>query len=423
MRVHFIGDKGVSMRTLRTITARLGHETSGSDLTTGGHDPNNVKGANLVVFTGAISADNPELSAARENGVPTIERSEYLAAIAASFGRVIAIAGSHGKTTATALTAAATACLNPTVHIGGEYAGGDGNEYFITEACEFRRSFLMLAPDVGVILNADLDHTDCYKTEAEAVEAFLAFGRRCRKLCVNGDDPRLGIDHPDKITFGLGENCDVRAVGLCADGENRYSFSLFCLGVNMGRLELSLVGRHNVYNALAAASVALGEGVSMSEIARAFVGFKGVARRMETLGYVRGARVIADYAHHPTEIRALIASLRPRARLIVVFEPHTYSRTRDLFDKFATCFRGADEVVFLPVFAAREKTGEVTSVDLYNAVSKIMPARYFGSYAEAENYLFGEVGEGDIVVFAGAGTIYSAAADFAKKDRSEQTTP
>lgn len=411
------------MRTLRTITARLGHETSGSDLTTGGHDPNNVKGANLVVFTGAISANNPELSAARENGVPTIERSEYLAAIAASFGRVIAIAGSHGKTTATALTAAATACLNPTVHIGGEYAGGDGNEYFITEACEFRRSFLMLAPDVGVILNADLDHTDCYKTEAEAVEAFLAFGRRCRKLCVNGDDPRLGIDHPDKITFGLGENCDVRAVGLCADGENRYSFSLFCLGVNMGRLELSLVGRHNVYNALAAASVALGEGVSMSEIARAFVGFKGVARRMETLGYVRGARVIADYAHHPTEIRALIASLRPRARLIVVFEPHTYSRTRDLFDKFATCFRGADEVVFLPVFAAREKTGEVTSVDLYNAVSKIMPARYFGSYAEAENYLFGEVGEGDIVVFAGAGTIYSAAADFAKKDRSEQTTP
>ncbi len=411
------------MRTLRTITARLGHETSGSDLTTGGHDPNNVKGANLVVFTGAISADNPELSAARENGVPTIERSEYLAAIAASFGRVIAIAGSHGKTTATALTAAATACLNPTVHIGGEYAGGDGNEYFITEACEFRRSFLMLAPDVGVILNADLDHTDCYKTEAEAVEAFLAFGRRCRKLCVNGDDPRLGIDHPDKITFGLGENCDVRAVGLCADGENRYSFSLFCLGVNMGRLELSLVGRHNVYNALAAASVALGEGVSMSEIARAFVGFKGVARRMETLGYVRGARVIADYAHHPTEIRALIASLRPRARLIVVFEPHTYSRTRDLFDKFATCFRGADEVVFLPVFAAREKTGEVTSVDLYNAVSKIMPARYFGSYAEAENYLFGEVGEGDVVVFAGAGTIYSAAADFAKKDRSEQTTP
>lgn len=411
------------MRTLRTITARLGHETSGSDLTTGGHDPNNVKGANLVVFTGAISADNPELSAARENGVPTIERSEYLAAIAASFGRVIAIAGSHGKTTATALTAAATACLNPTVHIGGEYAGGDGNEYFITEACEFRRSFLMLAPDVGVILNADLDHTDCYKTEAEAVEAFLAFGRRCRKLCVNGDDPRLGIDHPDKITFGLGENCDVRAVGLCADGENRYSFSLFCLGVNMGRLELPLVGRHNVYNALAAASVALGEGVSMSEIARAFVGFKGVARRMETLGYVRGARVIADYAHHPTEIRALIASLRPRARLIVVFEPHTYSRTRDLFDKFATCFRGADEVVFLPVFAAREKTGEVTSVDLYNAISKIMPARYFGSYAEAENYLFGEVGEGDIVVFAGAGTIYSAAADFAKEDRSEQTTP
>lgn len=412
------------MRTLRTITARLGHETSGSDLTTGGHDPNNVKGANLVVFTGAISADNPELSAARENGVPTIERSEYLAAIAASFGRVIAIAGSHGKTTATALTAAATACLNPTVHIGGEYAGGgNGNEYFITEACEFRRSFLMLAPDVGVILNADLDHTDCYKTEAEAVEAFLAFGRRCRKLCVNGDDPRLGIDHPDKITFGLGENCDVRAVGLCADGENRYSFSLFCLGVNMGRLDLSLVGRHNVYNALAAASVALGEGVSMSEIARAFVGFKGVARRMETLGYVRGARVIADYAHHPTEIRALIAALRPRARLIVVFEPHTYSRTRDLFDKFATCFRGADEVVFLPVFAAREKTGEVTSVDLYNAVSKIMPARYFGSYAEAENYLSGEIGEGDIVVFAGAGTIYSAAADFAKRAGVERTTP
>lgn len=134
------------MRTLRTITSRLGHETSGSDLTTGGHDPNNVKGANLVVFTGAISADNPELSAARENGVPTIERSEYLAAIAASFGRVIAIAGSHGKTTATALTAAATACLNPTVHIGGEYAAAMATSILLPKRASSGVRFLCSRP-------------------------------------------------------------------------------------------------------------------------------------------------------------------------------------------------------------------------------------------------------------------------------------
>lgn len=409
----------MSMRTLKRITARLGHETSGSDLAAGGHDPKNVEGADLVVFTGAIGADNPELKAARENGIPTIERSEYLAAIAASFGRVIAIAGSHGKTTTTALTAAATASLNPTLHIGGDYeTSGDGDEYFITEACEFRRSFLALEPDVGVILNADLDHTDCYKTEREAVEAFLTFGRQCRKLYVNGDDPRLiNPDHPDLTTFGLGENCDVRAAGLCADEHNRYSFSLFYSGVNMGRLYPNLVGRHNVYNALAAAAVALGEGVSMSEIARSFANFGGVGRRMETLGSARGATIIADYAHHPTEIRALISALKRRGRLIVVFEPHTYSRTRDLFDKFRTCFCGADEVVFLPVFAAREKTGEVTSVDLYNEVSKLMPARYFGSYDEAEKYLYGEIGEGDTVAFVGAGTIYSAATEFVKTHR------
>lgn len=402
------------MRTLKQITARFGHATSGSDQSAGGHDEKNVSGADLVVFSGAVCADNPELAAARRLGIPTIERSEYLAAIAASFGCVIAIAGSHGKTTATALTAAATECLNPTVHIGGEYTGGDGNEYFITEACEFRRSFLALAPDVGVILNADFDHTDCYGSEEEATAAFVAFGLGCRKLCVCGDDPRLAAlyDHRDSITFGLGENCDVRAVGLCADDENCYSFSLFYLGVNMGRIDLNLVGRHNVYNALAAATVALGEGVSMREIARAFAEFKGVKRRAETLGVVRGARIIADYAHHPTEIRALIAALGRRGRLIIVFEPHTYSRTRDLFDRFATCFDGADEVVFLPVFAAREKTGEVTSVDLYNEVRKFMPARYFGSYRDAENYLAGEICEGDTVVFAGAGPIYSAAVGF-----------
>ena len=416
------------MRTLKAITARLGHETSGSDLSSGGHDPKNVEGANLVVFTGAITSDNPELAAARARGIPTIERSDYLAAIAAAFGQVIAIAGSHGKTTTTALTAAATESLNPTVHIGGDYDfRGDGTEYFITEACEFRRSFLSLSPDVGVILNAELDHTDCYHSEAEAVEAFLTFGRQCRKLYVNGDDPRLSAEKirsacsatgnskvaPSEITtFGLGENCAVRAVGLCAYESNRYSFSLFFLGVNMGRLHPNLIGKHNVYNALAAAAVALGEGVSMSEIAHTFADFKGVARRMETLGVVNGARIIADYAHHPTEIRALISAIKGRGRLIVVFEPHTYSRTRDLFDRFKTCFCGADEVVLLPVFAAREKTGNVTSVDLYNEIAKLMPARYFGSYDEAENYLRGEICEGDTVAFVGAGTIYNAAKVF-----------
>ncbi len=401
------------MRVLKRVTARLGHETSGSDEASGGHAAENVDGASVVVRSSAISDDNVEVERAKSLGIPVVGRAEYLAATAASFGRVIAIAGSHGKTTATALCYEATRSLNPTLHLGGErVSGGDeggGDEYFITEACEYERAFSYMCADVGVILNSDLDHTDCYKSRGEIAAAFKAFGAACGTLYVCGDDAELsGLKEIGATTFGFGEDCDVRAVGLCENERGEYSFSIIYRGVAIGRVSLSLTGRHNAYNALAAACVALGEGVSASEIARAFANFKGVKRRDETLGRVRGARIIADYAHHPTEIRALLATYG-KFGPIVAFEPHTYSRTKDLFDEFVGCFDGAEEVVALPIFAARERGGSVRSEDLVAALEGRVKARYCGSYAEANEYILSRLDVGKVALYVGAGGIYQAA--------------
>lgn len=410
MRVHFIGCGGVSMKRLREITEKLGHETSGSDLATGGHRAENVAGSDLVVYTGAIPYDNVELVYARAHGIPTVERAEYLGAIAASFQKVIAVAGTHGKTTATGMLKEIFASRYPCVHIGGELKvkpETEKNEYFITEACEYRRSFLYLKPYIGIVLNAELDHTDYYKDIFDIRSAFGGFTQNCDTVFYNGDDYGLKsvINGKRALSFGFGEHNDFRAVAAAADKDNVWSFNVSAAGLNLGRLTLSVKGRHNVYNALAAASAALTEGLPLSEIEEGLKAFTGVKRRMEYLGEVHGAAVYTDYAHHPTEIRALIQALKNDGRLILVFEPHTYSRTSDLFDEFVKCFDGADEVIFAPVYGARETSGKADSADLCFEVSKRMPAKYFGSYDEINDYLNGILKKGDTVVFTGAGTI------------------
>ena len=418
MKVHFIGDRGVSMKRLKALTASMGHSVSGSDEMTTGHDARFLSCAELVVYSGAIKDDNPELKVARERGLATVERSEYLGALAEGYDVTVAIAGSHGKTTVTAMTATVLTRYKPTVHIGANYPyrADEENRVFITEACEYRKSLLALSPTLAVILNAELDHTDCYDSVQAVAEVFSQFAFKSKSVLFNGDDTLLRGGMPvGALSFGLSEGNDFRALNIQKRTDEKYSFDFVFKDKKVGELTTGVIGFHNIYNSLASASVALMLGVPFSEIEKSLSRFSGVSRRMERVGEVNGATVISDYAHHPTEIKATLQALKSSRRLIAVFEPHTYSRTRDLFDEFTTAFALADEVIFLPVYASREKEGKVDSSMLFLAVKDRQSAKYFSDYSTLSAYLKRTLKKGETVVFLGAGTIDDACREFVKK--------
>ena len=396
------------MRRLRELTSKFGHETSGSDVASGGHDQKNVYGAELVVFSSAVNLDNEELVYAREKSLPVVSRAQYLAKISERFNSTVAVSGTHGKTTATAMTATAMRSLRPTLHVGANFSldKNEREDVFITEACEYRRNFLFLCPDVAVILNCEWEHTDCYRDEEEVKSAFLEFAKRSKKVVVNGDEENLkNIRGENVITFGKGEGNDIWASQVRKNARGGYDFTVTAYGLILGGISLSVLGEHNVYNALSAVAVALDYGISFAQIKQELEQFKGVGRRLERVGVKRGVEVYCDYAHHPTEIRACVRSLKGEKRLIVVYEAHTYSRTYDLFDKFTRCFEGADEVIFAPVFGAREKGDDAVINKLMRGVSVKTPAKYFSSYDKIKEYLVSSLKVGERVVFVGAGNI------------------
>ncbi len=418
MKVHFIGDNGVSMRRLKSLTAKLGHFVSGSDAITTGHRKENIDGANLVVYSGAIKPNNEELVFARKLRIPCIERSEYLGAIADGYDKAVAIAGSHGKTTATAMTAKVASIFNPTVHIGADYdySTSEGKSLFVTEACEYRKSLLFLRPTIGVVLNADLDHTDCYKSVDEIAKVFEEFALKSEVILYNGDDARLKKVMPrSSLSFGLGAHNDFSVCDIERTSDERYRFELIFKGKALGKIETSVRGIHNLYNALASSAVGILLGVPFSQIQINIRAFLGVKRRMEIVGEINGAQVISDYAHHPTEIKATLAAIAAKNRIIAVFEPHTYSRTRDLFDGFISSFSRADEVLLLPVYASRESEGKVNSLTLTREIEKRQKASYFSSYSNLLYYLRDIVKSGDTVVFLGAGTLDRCARELVNK--------
>ncbi len=414
MRVHFIGCGGVSMRRLMSLTA-LRHEVSGSDAAIGGHSAQNVHGADMVVYSSAITPDNPEYAEAKRLNVPLVGRAEYLAALASGFRQVIAVAGTHGKTTTTAMLACALSAHKPTVHVGGEPIepfADESDALFITEACEYGRSFLTLSPSIGVVLNAELDHTDYYRDQADYLSAFIEFGKRSDVVVYNGDRPELKGLFANGLSFGLGEHNDIRASELTVQPNIRFNVTAF--GNYLCTVTLSSRGLHNALNALAAVAAALTAGASATDIVLGLTRFKGVKRRMQLLGAVHGAEVYSDYAHHPTEVRATIAALRASGRRVVVFEPHTYSRTRDLMNELKTAFGGVDEVIIAPVYAARESVVTVTAERLAAEIKNV-PASSMGSYAEINAYLKRTLKTGDVVVFMGAGDVHAAASALAEE--------
>lgn len=393
------------MRALSELAKSRGNTVSGSDMNGEGHRAENVDGADLVVYTNAVPEDNCELVRARELNIPTIERAEYLGEISRTFATTVAVAGCHGKSTATAMLGKVMGVHSPTVHVGAVGASRVGkSKYFITEACEYKSSFLKLTPDVGVILNIGFDHPDYYRDETEVKEAYRAFAKRCKTVIVNGDDNACSGLFDKALTFGLSEGCSYRAEDVAAnDGTRSFIYS------HNGRkikTTLSVVGTHNVYNALAALAAADILGMPMLQAVQGVSNFKGITRRFERKGIAYGKTVFCDYAHHPDEIKATIASAKELFPTVaVVFQPHTYSRTAAMMDEFVDALDKADTVVLAPIFAAREKNADGVSSHTIcrHLVERKQNSYCFDTFTEIIEFC--KMLEEKAIIFMGAGDI------------------
>lgn len=403
------------MRALADFAASRGNTVTGSDRLIGGHDEKNVEGCDLVVYTNAVHSDNCELLHAKELGIPIIERAEYLGELSRTYGKVIAVAGCHGKSTTTAMLGSVFSQRAATVHVGvadGSRVGAD--KYFITEACEYRESFAHLTPDIGVVLNVQYDHPDYYTTEDMLITAYKRFCGNCKTVIVNGDDEICRSLCNKYITFGTSAGCDYRAIDIHNDNGRR-SFTL--VGKRRARVNLSVIGEHNVYNALGSIAAACEAGMTLTEALPGLNRFRGIPRRFERKGIAFGKTVITDYAHHPTEIAATISSAREIfPSVAVVFQPHTYTRTESLMDGFVSALSLADTVILAPIFSAREAPADgVTSHALCRKIVENKEKAYcFDTFTEIVEYCKGLTEKA--IIFMGAGDINKAADIFVAAD-------
>lgn len=435
-KVHFIGVAGVSMKVLALLCARAGMTVSGSDKSHSpvietlckngvyaytGSNTQVVEKADLVVYTACIPENDPELSYAREKRKTVMERKAFLALIEKTCKRTVAVAGTHGKTTATAMISGILKAQDVRFigHIGGDLPGGaisltdTGRDVFLTEACEYKRSFLSLNSDIAVILNIKFDHPDCYRDTDDLKAAFTQFARNVRKGGLIVVDYNLKdefvLRDVKTVTFGFNAGCDYRADDVSYEN-GIYSFSLYRYSKFVGRYTTRVYGKHNILNALAALAVADGLGLDIVYAGKALAEFCGVSRRFECKGMLDGgARVIVDYAHHPDEIAAAIDTARvmTRGEITVFFEPHTFSRTKSMIDEFVDSFYWADEVIILPTYAAREECVEGGSAyDLYIKLkSRKTGCMYMEGYGAAADYIKTRLGKRGIILLLGAGTV------------------
>ncbi len=442
--VHLIGIGGAGLSAIATVLLQQGYTVSGSDMQPSssterltqlgatvhiGHRPENLSGSlDTVVISSAIPADNPELVEARRRGLPVVKRAEWLGHMMQ--GRVgIAVAGTHGKTTTTAMTAfmLQEAEQEPTYIVGGfvpqmntNAAAGVGDT-FVIEADEYDHTFLGLRPEVAVVTIVEWDHPDIFPTAGALHQAFQDFVRLVPAdgLVIGcGDDPgaRAIIEQAaaNVITYGLQADNDWQAVEVRPNRRGGHDFKVMArVGQNavLPHLTVSLAipGRHNVYNALAVLIIAYHRQIELAQAAEILSQFKGVGRRFELKGEVNGITVIDDYGHHPTAIKATLAAARARfgnRPLWVAFQPHTFSRTMALLDDFAGAFNEADHVIMVDIFASRETDeGLVNSKDIVERMTH-PDARYIGPLGEAADYLAAHLSPGDVLFTIGAGDGY-----------------
>jgi UDP-N-acetylmuramate--alanine ligase len=440
-RVHFIGIGGIGMSGIAEILLTLGYSVSGSDLRRSsitdrlvslgatvfeGHAAANAVGSGVVVTSSAVNEQNPEVVEARERKIPVIQRAEMLAELMRlKYG--IAVAGMHGKTTTTSMIATVLAAgnLDPTVVVGGRVDALGSNarlgksQYLVAEADESDRSFLKLSPILSVVTNLDREHMDCYRDMEDVEAAFLEFMERVPfygacTACI--DNPQLAGILPRVqrrlFTYGMSSHADY-VVRMLPPAEGvRSRFEVAAGGLVLGPFSLNVPGRHNVLNATAAVAIATQLEVSCEDIAQGLRGFRGVDRRFQLKGCARGVNVVDDYGHHPTEIRATLSAAKESgyAHVHVIFQPHRFTRTRDLMSEFATAFDEADTVQVLDIYAASEDP--IAGVDAPTLVRAIgrKEVQYASSFEEAVHRAVTQAANGDVVLTLGAGSVSHAAA-------------
>ena len=435
-RIHFIGIGGIGMSGIAEILLNLGNTVSGSDLRRTpvterlaqlgatifeGHAAANAIGADVVVASSAVNERNAEVIEARRRKIPVIQRAEMLAELMRlKYG--IAIAGMHGKTTTTSMIASVLAAggLDPTVVVGGRVAAMGSNarlgksEYLVAEADESDRSFLKLSPILGVVTNLDREHMDCYRDMADVENAFVEFMDRvpfygaCVACCDDGLLARILPRVRRKVfTYGTSARADFVLRMLPAQAEARSRFEVAADGAVLGPFELHVPGQHNVLNATAAVAIGMQLEIKPEAIAEGLNHFRGVDRRFEIKGCVRGVTVVDDYGHHPTEIRATLQAAKTCGykRVHVIFQPHRYTRTRDLMNEFATAFGDASTVEILDIYAASEEPIEgVTAEALVRAVGSDN-VKYAASADEAVECVVKRAADGDVILTQGAGSV------------------
>lgn len=440
IHIHFIGIGGISMSGLAEILLAEHFTVSGSDakeseLTRhleqmgvtvfyGQKASNIIEGIDLVVYTAAIREDNPEFACAREKHLPMLSRAELLGQIMDNYQNSIAVAGTHGKTTTTSMISQIllAAKTDPTITVGGILQAIDGNlrvgksNVFISEACEYTNSFLHFYPKYSIILNVEAEHLDFFKDIQDIRNSFRQFAGNTRKdgaIIINGEienyrelTENLGTK---VITFGLTTDCDFYPENISFDKKACASFTAMYHGNKVMDVSLNVPGLHNVSNSLAAIALSLELQISTEDILAGLSDFGGANRRFQYKGCVDGVTIVDDYAHHPTEIRATLtaAASYPHERLVLAFQPHTYSRTKAFLEHFAEVLSMADVVVLADIYAAREKnTYGISSRDLLAKLKERgVNAYYFPSFEEIEKFLLKNCINGDLLITMGAGDI------------------
>lgn len=388
-----------------------------------GHSKNNIVDVDLVVYTAAIPSDNPELIEAKAKNIPLMDRAEFLGSIMKGHKYNVAISGTHGKTTTTSFVSQISleANLDPTILVGGELDIIGGNyrigksDYFITEACEYKASFLKFFPYIGIILNIDADHLDYYRDIDHIAETFEKFSEIIPTdgyLIGNGGDPRvksiLSKAKCNTISFGFNDE-DITAKDISYNEKGCGSFTVYKNGIKLFPLTLANPGMHNILNSLAAIAVGLIFNIPNQIIASALSKSKNAHKRFEYKGKLNDITVIDDYAHHPAEIKATLNTAKKLAhnKIYCVFQPHTYTRTKTLFNEFTEAFNDADELILMDIYAAREKdTGLVSSNELGDSIrAKGGQCVNVHSHDEACDYLKKNAKPGDIILTVGAGDV------------------
>jgi UDP-N-acetylmuramate--alanine ligase len=443
--IHFVGIGGIGMSGIAAVLLSLGENfrVTGSDLKhsqtrehlesmgaiiSTGHRAENIAGADVVVISSAIRDDNPEVIAARQKQIPVIPRAEMLAELMRLYRNGLAIAGTHGKTTTTSMIAHLMTSMgfDPSVIVGGRVASLGSNarhgrgEYIIVEADESDGSLLLLTPTIAVLTNIDADHLDHFTEGIEQIkECFVAFANSVPfygtiVLCLDDQNVQAIIPQLTRrtISYGSAAQADVAALQIHLDASFGSEFIVRAFGEQMGNIKLVVPGLHNIQNALAAVAVGLDLGIKFEDIARVLAEFRGAERRFQIKGEKNGVLVIDDYGHHPTEIKATLAAARTSGRRVVtLFQPHRYSRTRDLKDEFARSFYGADLLLITDIYAASEDPIEgTTSRALAEQVERFghRHVEYVGGLASAAARLKEVVLPGDLVITLGAGNVHKA---------------